>query len=144
MSDKSSEQSEMSDAALAAQLLRGVVTVDAGATIKERIVKTSRALGWVYSRTRDVWYEQARRIDAHEMDALRAAVRQRELEEAKREYRELDARLARLEAAVALANPTLDREALDLLQQEIRGPGGVDRAGAQQRGLSGEPDEPDG
>lgn len=136
MPDKSSERTEMSDVAEASALVREVVAVDAGCTVGRRILQTARKLGWSYSRTRDVWYEQARRIDAREMDALRAAKRKREIEEASREYRELEARITALEAALAVANPTLDRQALDVVLKEIRGPGGVDRAGADADGDS--------
>jgi hypothetical protein len=38
-------------------------------------VRASTRLRWHYNRTRDVWYGRARRIDAVEMDALRAEAR---------------------------------------------------------------------
>lgn len=42
-----------------------------GDSIKIAIGRAADKLGWGYSRTRDVWYGRARRIDATEMDALR-------------------------------------------------------------------------
>lgn len=116
----------MSDAVQASELIRDVVPVDAGATVGERILLTARKLGWPYYRTRDVWYEQARRIDAREMDALREAKRQREIKGAAREYHELRDRIARIEMALAMANPTLDRETLNVVQQQVRGLGRSD------------------
>ena len=101
MSNKSSEKSEMSDAALASALVKTVVSVDAGATIGERIRTTARKLGWDFSRTRDVWYEQARRIDATEMDQLRAARWSHQLEEARKAHAELTAIIVDMEAAAS-------------------------------------------
>lgn len=51
-------------------------------------------------RARSIWEGTARRIDAEEMDALRAAA----IEESKREQRELRARLAALDAKLARVN----------------------------------------
>lgn len=43
----------------------------AGDQVKGAIFRASRRLGLSFSRTRDIWYGQARRIDAEEMDRLR-------------------------------------------------------------------------
>jgi hypothetical protein len=43
-----------------------------GENTKARMMRTTELLGWTYSRVHDVWYKIARRIDAHEMDQLRA------------------------------------------------------------------------
>ena len=131
MSDKSSEKSEMSDVASASVLIREIVPATAGATIGERIRSTARALGWAYSRTRDVWYGQARRIDAAEMDALREAKAERQKKEASREFLELMARIERIEATIGLAYSALDRDALDAVLATIRGPGAPGSAGNQ-------------
>jgi hypothetical protein len=56
----------------ASVLLKRAADALAGrATIKQRIGTMAHALGWAYSRTRDIWHGEARRIDAHEMDQLR-------------------------------------------------------------------------
>lgn len=41
-------------------------------TIKARVRRAARLLRWSFTRTRDIWHGEARRIDAHEMDQLRA------------------------------------------------------------------------
>jgi hypothetical protein len=46
-----------------------------GDSIKAAIGRAARALRWSYTRTRDVWYGDARRISAGEMDALRVIQR---------------------------------------------------------------------
>lgn len=70
MSDKSCENSDMScEASILVKRVaepRGV-----GDSVKAAISRAAHRLGWKHSRTRDIWYARARRIDAHEMDALR-------------------------------------------------------------------------
>lgn len=45
-----------------------------GDSVKAAIVRAANKLRWRYSRTKEIWYGRARRIDAHEMDALRKEV----------------------------------------------------------------------
>jgi hypothetical protein len=44
----------------------------AGDNVKAAIGRASRRLNMQFNRTRDIWYGQAKRIDAEEMDKLRA------------------------------------------------------------------------
>src|ERR1700722_10152096 len=50
--------------------------------VKAAIRRASRRLDIPFSRVRDIWYGDARRIDAHEMDQLRRVARQAELAQA--------------------------------------------------------------
>jgi len=43
----------------------------AGDQVKAAILRASRRLGLPFTRTKDLWYGDARRIDAKEMDGLR-------------------------------------------------------------------------
>ena len=43
----------------------------AGDKVKAAVVRASRRLGFSFSRTKDIWYRDARRIGATEMDQLR-------------------------------------------------------------------------
>lgn len=73
MSESKFENSKMSSVSEASSLVRQVAGPrDAGESVKAVILRASRCLGFGYSRTKDIWYENARRIDAREMDALRA------------------------------------------------------------------------
>src|SRR5258705_13259522 len=45
----------------------------AGDQVKAAILRASRRLGLSFNRTKDIWYGDARRIDAEEMDMLRQA-----------------------------------------------------------------------
>ena len=51
----------------------------AGELVKEAIFRASQRLEMPLSRTRDIWYGDARRIDANEMDRLRRGVEEAEL-----------------------------------------------------------------
>lgn len=42
-----------------------------GDSVKSAISRAANKLGFRFTRTRDIWYRRARRIDAEEMDALR-------------------------------------------------------------------------
>jgi hypothetical protein len=46
-----------------------------GESAKARMRRTAAILGWSHTRTRDIWQRSARRIDAHEMDLLRASAK---------------------------------------------------------------------
>lgn len=51
----------------------------AGELIKEAIFRASRRLEMHPSRARDIWYGDARRIDANEMDRLRRGAEEAEI-----------------------------------------------------------------
>lgn len=96
MSEKLSEGQEMRSEA--AVMLRQVA--EPQGNTKATIAFIARKLGWKQSRTKAVWYGEARRIDVPEMDALRS------------EYARLhNAREAYL-AALEQANPHISREEL--------------------------------
>jgi hypothetical protein len=54
----------------------------AGDQVKAAIRRASRRLEIPFSRTRDIWYGDARRIDAEEMDRLRHGAEKAELAQA--------------------------------------------------------------
>ena len=113
----------MSDVALAAALIRQVEP-RRHMPVKEWISATARRLGWHYSRTKAVWYEDARRIDAREMDALRSAL----IKDARREHENLRARLAGLGAALAAVDPDFHGQTVAWTRELGSGHGSVDRA----------------
>lgn len=93
MSQKSCESSQKMNAA--AEEMKVGLRVIAGpdGSVKERISRAARHLGFSFSRTFDLWYGKARRIDAHEIDEVRA--RQAREEALRDETRELLAVLHR-------------------------------------------------
>jgi hypothetical protein len=73
MSEFSSERSEMSSAAEASSLIRMAAEPrQTGDSVKAAIRRAAHRLGLTFTRAKNIWYGEARRIDAHEMDALRA------------------------------------------------------------------------
>lgn len=73
-------------------------------------------------RAEDIWRQEARMIRAEEMDAIRAAADARRLREARDEFRELNARIAQIEATLLLSHPDADGAEDDALRAMARGP----------------------
>ena len=100
----------MSSAVEMTTLLKMVAApAEPGESVKMVIGRASRRLGWPWGRTKRLYYGEARRIDAEEMDLARADARKRSQKlalaiEAKHEYEELTARIARVEALLGNAN----------------------------------------
>jgi uncharacterized protein (DUF1684 family) len=78
-----------------------------GANIKARIAAAAKATGLSYWRAWDLWYGKARRIDAHEADAIRTA-RARRAERASHDLQalavEMETLAERLAALAALGS----------------------------------------
>lgn len=114
MSEFSSERSEMSSVAEASLLVRKVAEPrPVGDKVKSAIRRAAQRLGWPFSRTKDIWYEDARRIDAHEMDALRG----------------LAERYANIAATLRYQDEDFHRTQADALEYFANRLGGVDRTG---------------
>lgn len=92
-----------------------------GDSVKTAIVRAARQLEFSVSRTKDIWYQDARRIDSREMDRLRVVA-------AKREADALRARLLALRDDLAANNADLHRPTIDALERALRDMG--DQVGA--------------
>ncbi|PHP68204.1 hypothetical protein CSC94_06005 [Zhengella mangrovi] len=90
----------MSDAAYAAERIRQV-TPREHRSVQDWIRVTARRLGWGVTRTKSIWYGEARRIDAREMRELEHAIEKSALREARRARDDLAERVERLEAIIA-------------------------------------------
>jgi hypothetical protein len=66
----------------------------AGDSVKAAINRAAKRLGFTYSRTKDIWYGGARRIDAREMDRLRGCAAIADMDQAVTGLRLLRDRLA--------------------------------------------------
>jgi hypothetical protein len=120
MSEKSDDSSESSDAMRIVQLAAEPRPV--GDSVKAAIGRAARRLGWSYTRTRDVWYGDARRIDVREMDALREIERRRDEAATDAERRRQLEQLAVLRTRLQMRDPGFHREdiaALDWMLREI-------------------------
>lgn len=75
-SEKSSPQSYASSLEEAQVLVRECAEPrPVGDSVKDAVRRASRRLDFTFNRTRDLWYGQARRVDADEMDQLRSIAR---------------------------------------------------------------------
>jgi len=117
MSEKLSENLEVSDVSYASELLRGHIAPETG-SVKTRIYQAARRLKWSPSRTKDVWYQDARVIKAHEMDRLKQLAG---VSDARIEYRELSAEIARLDAMLTAQDADFHSPFLDALRSFFGG-----------------------
>lgn len=117
MSEVPSERSEMSSVNEASVLVRCVAEPrEVGDSVKAAIVRAARRLGFSFSRTKDLWYADARRIDAAEMDKLRDVA-------AKREANALRAQLLAARNALAATDEEFHRPQINALECALRNMG---------------------
>jgi hypothetical protein len=120
-----SEKSEMLLPREASVLVRRVAEPrTVGDSVKSAISRAARRLGWQFSRTKDIWYANARRIDAAELDALRRA--NAEIEEAA-------GRLLALRDALIAKDPAFHCDDVRALERALRGMGCDVVAGSVRR-----------
>jgi hypothetical protein len=63
-----SEYSKMSGVELASEIIqKRIAPVGLRQSVADRIRHAARKLGWSYSRTKEIWYRNARTIQFHEM-----------------------------------------------------------------------------
>lgn len=119
----------MSDVAECQEMIQGLFPPGLG-KVKERVRTAARKLGWPHSRTKDIWYGDARRIDGFEKEQLKAERIKREVDAERKiasaEYKQLRDRIARLEARLAIVDEDYSRPFRDALQQSVRRHGDVD------------------
>lgn len=130
MSEISTEKSErvrMSDVAEASFLIQEVAGLPmrpVKSAIGRAVMRVSKFLPprepMTASRAEDIWYRQARRIDACEMDALRLALRQRKEENARGQINGAAAALRSLRDRYAASDPDFFREQIRAIEQALR------------------------
>src|SRR5688572_28138793 len=99
--EKYSEFSKMSGVELASEIIqKRIAPVGLCQSVAERIRHASRKLGWTYSRTKEIWYRNARAIQYEEMLKAKEVAG---LSDARQELKEVD-------ALIASANDLLDRK----------------------------------
>lgn len=76
------------------------------------IRRAASACGLEYWRTYDIWYGKARRIDAHEADQIKEALRIKREKALANEFHDLKARIAKFESMLLIQdNPNVHRDA---------------------------------
>lgn len=124
-SEISDKSSEFSDAMRLVKLAAEPRHV--GDSVKSAILRASRCLGWTVSRTRDIWYGEAHRLDSREMDTLRAIERRQNLRFLQGDYRKNVEQLAALRARLQSRDAEFHRDdiaaigwLLDELQKSLQ------------------------
>lgn len=84
---------------------------------KDRVQAAARALGFGWSRTKDLYYQDARRIAAEEMDHARQVVQRLKEERERREAAEHVAWLQRTIQSLRASGEELDGGSLDALER---------------------------
>ena len=104
---------------------------------KAAIAKVARVLGWEYSRTWNIAHGRARRIDASEMDRLRAELSKLETQSAKNlgELNALDDLIRRVSRTRGAAGGTGEALSADRERGDRAGEGGVRQAGPAGAGV---------
>lgn len=93
-----------------------------GDSVRAAIGRACRKLGWRFNRTREIWYGNARRIGANEMDQLRALERERDAKSSATERARYLEQLAVLRTRLQMRDPEFHRAdclAIDWLLNEI-------------------------
>lgn len=88
-----------------------------GERIKSVLERTSRVVRLSYWRTSDIWYRKARRVEPHEFEQIKEALRLKNEKAARNEFHELKSRLACLEAALLSRDSDFHSEDVDVLRK---------------------------
>lgn len=91
----------------------------AGDPVKAAIDRAAKRAGFTYTRTFDLWYRKARRIEQFEQDAIAAALLKRRREVARNEFHELRTRLSRLESLLAQSDPDFHADAIRHVRTQL-------------------------
>lgn len=87
-----------------------------GDRTKCAIDRAAKECGLSFTRTRDIWYGNARRIEAEEYQQVMAARARKRVKVAKNELHELKTRIARLESLLASTDADFHSETLAALR----------------------------
>src|ERR1700723_525452 len=87
-----------------------------GEKVKSVINRVSKPCRLRYWRAYDIWYRKARRVEPHEVEQIKEALRLKNEKAARNEFHELKSRLAILEAALLSRDPDFHCEDVDVLR----------------------------
>ncbi len=118
MGEFHSEDSKLSSLAEMQSLVHEAANYTASSdNWKDRVQAAARAFGFGWSRTKDLYYQDARRIDAEEMDHARKVVRKLNEDRKRREAAEHVAWLRRTVQSLREDGRQLDGDSLDVLER---------------------------
>jgi hypothetical protein len=100
----------------------------AGERMKSILERASRLARLKYSRTYEIWYGRARRIEPHEIKQIAEALQIKNERAARNELHDLKLRLARLEASLSAGDADFYRPSIDYAGDVVRQLGGKNRS----------------
>jgi hypothetical protein len=100
----------------------------AGERMKSILERASRLARLKYSRTYEIWYGRARRIEPHEIKQIAEALQIKNERAARNELHELKLRLAKLEASLSAGDADFYRPSIDHAGDMVRQLGGKNRS----------------
>jgi len=105
--EKRSEFSKMTGVHQASEILqKRIAPVGLCQSVAERIRHASRKLGWSYSRTKEIWYRNARAIQYEEMLKAKEVAG---LADGKQELKEIDTLITTADQLLDRRNPVVRR-----------------------------------
>ena len=105
--EKRSEFSKMTGVQQASEILqKKIAPVGLCQSVAERIRHASRKLGWSYSRTKEIWYRNARAIQYEEMLKAKEVAG---LADGKQELKDVEALIANADRLIDRKNPAVKR-----------------------------------
>lgn len=96
-------------------------TLGGPGAIKSAIAVAAKLSGLTYTRTFDLWYRKAKRVEPFEFDQIVAALERKQRLDARQEFAELRSRMARLESFLTQTDPDFHRETIDRVRAARRG-----------------------
>lgn len=97
----------MSGVELASEIIqKRIAPVGLCQSVAERIRHAARKLGWTYSRTKEIWYRNARTVHYHEMKRAEEVAG---LASAKQELNEVEALITNADVLLDRRNPLVRR-----------------------------------
>ena len=99
-----------------------------GEFLKDVLERLMPLTGLKYSRAYEIWYDRAKRVEPHEVEAIAAALAKKDKGAVWREITELKSRVARLEALVAGSDQEFGQPTVPMGRAHLRMAGGANRA----------------
>lgn len=97
-----------------------------GERVKSAIDRAAKLADLAYWRTCDIWYRKARRVEPHEYEQIKEALRIKNERAARNEFHEIKTRLAILEARLSSGDADFHSPSINGLRQasfDARGKG---------------------
>ena len=104
----------------AAHFLRELAGPIQPSETKRAIERAGKLAGLSYTRSFDLWYRKARRLEDFEEQAIAAAVVKKRKDDARREFEELRTRMVRLESMLRQSDPDFHCSTIEQVRAQFQ------------------------